>query len=1017
MQKYPTLYVAFKTILSFFAATVLCAVFFTFPTSAAISPVEWTTTTLTGSSDYYYYITDSSTGTMTVSDGTLYVSGNDDNIEILANNLEVVLQGNSSVVWTPNIRGTSSGNVTISGSGSSIEVTGDIIPVSNSNPSLNITADVSSIYIHDTEIVGGSGASANAVNIASTGAAVTIHNAGIKMYDGNATAFVITSGYSLTLEETEILCLSSSNGSAMNISGLSTLTGSGLTTITDNSDISNISTTNPAILCASNLTIDGGSTGITSSYNTAIRQTGGTLTVKNGNITGGNPGPRTTSNGVYGISAEYATIILEGGNISSASTDTDTDGTGSDSIADAAVKLADSTTSGISNLTIRGGVVIDGGNVYGVVISNLNSDYGTHTMSGGTVKGKIGITVGRANSLWISGNSRISANTYSTREEAAVSITDVNALTISGNVVIDGSDSVDGDTDANGVLIHDTIFHEVVPIYCTLTMTGGTVQGESGFHLSGVGATSISGGTITKTGTADGAAIHIGTNDLNYALMEGDMTISGNVIINGGTKYGIQVVDYVHSLSYPFEPTLYIQSGTISGTTAGIAIDRSIVTLNISGGDISGGTGVELQDSAAASITGGNITANGSGGDAGVDITGSGTTPTTTIGGTVRVNAASTDAIRINNSSASLTITNGTFSGANGLQTSIYSTLTIEGGTFSGSGINGQGIRNTGNKAIKIKPTAATPVLLKGVGQALSQDYGGSINLENVVSYITSVNTSGTPSVGTNTATAPFVNSSTYKYVKFLATALTKTPTTSTPSPEPSNNNSGSGGEPYYNPTTPNSVSYSKDEYILVIATLNKSGSVNSKETAKDMWLAEQRAKQFNIPKIYLKIPEGGTGISAAALKKQYDTAKKTRLYLLFDYYETVIDKNGKEKNNVIGSVFTPVNAKSGQFLTGIKFDSKNIDSVESYIKKKWNTTILGSFETTQKGGWYDTAKITIDIDNLGFSADNGTRLYALIYDTKAKKFYQTDVTVSKGNAIINTNRSGVVVIVNKSIK
>ncbi|MDR0944361.1 MAG: hypothetical protein LBM41_07520 [Ruminococcus sp.] len=198
-----------------------------------------------------------------------------------------------------------------------------------------------------------------------------------------------------------------------------------------------------------------------------------------------------------------------------------------------------------------------------------------------------------------------------------------------------------------------------------------------------------------------------------------------------------------------------------------------------------------------------------------------------------------------------------------------------------------------------------------------------------------------------------------------------------------------------------------KDDYILVIATLNKSGTVNSTETVKDMTEAHEKAVAESISKIYLKIPTGGKGISKSAMKAVYKAAGGTKLYFTFGFYELQDDGETEED---IGTFFFPLNDKSGQILTGITFG-------DSQIANKWDTDILGSFETTHKGGWGETAEVSMSIDRLGFAADDGERVYALIYDTKAKKWYQTSAKIQDGFVTFKTSYSGIFTIVTKSVK
>jgi hypothetical protein len=56
-------------------------------------------------------------------------------------------------------------------------------------------------------------------------------------------------------------------------------------------------------------------------------------------------------------------------------------------------------------------------------------------------------------------------------------------------------------------------------------------------------------------------------------------------------------------------------------------------------------------------------------------------------------------------------------------------------------------------------------------------------------------------------------------------------------------------------------------------------------------------------------------------------------------------------------------------------------------------------------------------MDKLGFSAEDGTSLYAIIYDTKTGIMYQVPAVIEGGNVVIETKRTGVVTIVTERVK
>jgi uncharacterized repeat protein (TIGR02543 family) len=115
----------------------------------------------------------------------------------------------------------------------------------------------------------------------------------------------------------------------------------------------------------------------------------------------------------------------------------------------------------------------------------------------------------------------------------------------------------------------------------------------------------------------------------------------------------------------------------------------------------------------------------------------------------------------------------------------------------------------------------------------------------------------------------------------------------------------------------------------------------------------------------------------------------------------------------VVGGVTLPLSSSTGQILTGLAFETKRTAQTEAYVAENFDAEVLGSFETAQKGGWGDEpATLSVGLDKLGFEAEDGTKLQALIYDPKAKKWYTAEAEIIDGNVVIITKRSGVVTIV-----
>ncbi|MDR0946756.1 MAG: InlB B-repeat-containing protein [Ruminococcus sp.] len=198
------------------------------------------------------------------------------------------------------------------------------------------------------------------------------------------------------------------------------------------------------------------------------------------------------------------------------------------------------------------------------------------------------------------------------------------------------------------------------------------------------------------------------------------------------------------------------------------------------------------------------------------------------------------------------------------------------------------------------------------------------------------------------------------------------------------------------------------DSGVTVDAGLNKSGSVNSEATAAAVKKAAEIAKKNGEPSVTIIIPEGATGLSASTVQKLVKAANGTEIVLALTSMT-----DGEE----VGSISLPINNKTEQILTGLYFETTRIYTVQNYIKKHWNPGILSGFETAQKGGWGTVATLKINLEKLGFEAKEGEELYALIYDTKAKKWYQSAAEVIDGEVVIKTKRTGIVTIVTDSVK
>jgi hypothetical protein len=195
-----------------------------------------------------------------------------------------------------------------------------------------------------------------------------------------------------------------------------------------------------------------------------------------------------------------------------------------------------------------------------------------------------------------------------------------------------------------------------------------------------------------------------------------------------------------------------------------------------------------------------------------------------------------------------------------------------------------------------------------------------------------------------------------------------------------------------------------EDEGIKVEAGINESGAVNAQATKAAVAEAAQIAQENGESSFVLQIPDNAKGLSANTIQQLVEAAGGLDITLELT---AVVD------GEVVGGVTLPLSSSTGQILTGLAFETKRTAQVEDYVAEKFDAEVLGSFETAQKGGWGDEpATLSVGLDKLGFEAEDGTKLQALIYDPKAKKWYTAEAEIIDGNVVIITKRSGLVTII-----
>jgi hypothetical protein len=1021
-----------KNLISLFFVTITACLALSITASAA---VDWNTATANSiTADTEVIIDDNSTGTLDIRNGaTVTVTGN---ANALNNNLTVSLQSNERLIWNASFAG--SGRLIISGVGESVTISGVDITTSSSEPAVEIFYGIRLVTIEDSAIVNTVGTGVKtASNLKFTGndnnhdkiqgAVHGLHAAGVRIDLGNQPT-----------ETTRPKIYSTADASYAEEYAAVYATGSA----TVNIGVVSINGNNVAGV---KLTQDG-STFIPS------------LNMTNGDV-----------QGRYAINANYAnTISISGGQLYSNASGTDK----------AALHLGDVNSVLISGGDINGnnasGVhILDTGHDEDSDGSGKTYVEIDFVMTGGKITGKNGITVVQAGSINISGGKVYSVNGDHTN--AAIYAEDIEVenpsynyyeiprylpITISGTAEIRGryasTDHADGIfsnndeakiyiqggtvTGINGINLQKAINLDItggtinarqgnagnvaaVAVYgetavaisgtttqingnylgsyngvhidnanASLSMTGGTVSGNSGIYLVKAIPLTISGGSITGSGYYAGIFIGGGVGKPDI-----DITIGGNVAINGGDNGD------------------------------GISMSQGAVDLFITGGIIQGYNGLEVGSFKSINITGGNLRGNGTLGE-GIRITSNGTltiAPTVSVlvqGISSAMNPSGGGAIV---STAPYYFTGEYFDGtaktaykqsvtpfanslsykyAEFLTSAPTFTVTVNSGTVNGKASD----TVQADRTFNISPASIAGKTFTGwtaAGITLSDPTTAAQTLIMPLNDVTLTAVYETIILGDpNTPGDPYDPGD-----------------PSEPEPKPDSEiidkSSSDSSNNYYNPPAvrpqPGTADTGKKDCILVIATLNKSGSVNSTKTAEDLSEAHKTAVREDISRIFLKIPEGGTGISASTMKKLYKAAGGTQLYLIFDYYDT----NKLGEIEVYGYFLVRLNSKTGQILTGLKFETEAIEAAQEYIIKRWDSNILASYETKQKASWGDTATLSISMDKLGFSASEDVKLYALIYDTANKKWYQSGVEISDGNVIVKTKRAGIITIVTDPIK
>ena len=274
------------------------------------------------------------------------------------------------------------------------------------------------------------------------------------------------------------------------------------------------------------------------------------------------------------------------------------------------------------NVTASNSMTVDGGTYTttatgatttiskNLTVNNNGTYTGNPTISGSGNTLELGTGAGAAqDNATINGNvilandATLNMNSGSVTNGVTINGCTVNANggTITGGIV--GNVPTSGSVDAKVVVSGGTVKGGITGHFVNNSTTPGVkvVSGnvEGGITLE-EGNVVVSGGTITGgiTGECSSVEMSNGTVKGGIDLTYGNLTVTGGTIKDG--RYGINSPN-----------SFTVSGGTISGTECGIHHDGGGASITISGGDITGATGVYLRSNtsglSSVYITGGTI--------------------------------------------------------------------------------------------------------------------------------------------------------------------------------------------------------------------------------------------------------------------------------------------------------------------------------------------------------------------------------------------------------------------------
>ena len=269
-------------------------------------------------------------------------------------------------------------------------------------------------------------------------------------------------------------------------------------------------------------------------------------------------------------------------------------------------------------VTVVSGDIVASGNGIRNISGTLNVLGGTITNTKDGSNGEdCAVYTGAGSTTTISGNARLTGYNTAVRSNGG-------DITISENAYLTGK---------FGVMLFNSPGENTASVaHSQLTMTGGTIEATYGFALSGnnllsaMSSAEITGGTLTST--AEGTGI--------YWPMEGELTIGGDAVVEGGTgieaKMGTITIkdnatvtgtgEYLEGIpeggGSQAEGSAVLASAQMYGASEGQYVNSPDLTVNITSGTLTGTKGNAVtvynaedteEQTAQINVTGGELVA------------------------------------------------------------------------------------------------------------------------------------------------------------------------------------------------------------------------------------------------------------------------------------------------------------------------------------------------------------------------------------------------------------------------